>query len=88
MVPICRRLVDDRLELQLLHTGQRLAEQVIQGDRSDQGRIHFRLEVVAVHPGDGPPGSSQAQLRTQTELGIQPPTVSHDRSSSSSAFAF
>jgi hypothetical protein len=57
MMPICRRLVDDGLELQLLHTAQRLAEQVLQGDRVDQGRIHCRLEVVAMRPGDGAPGS-------------------------------
>jgi hypothetical protein len=79
MRPIRRRLVDDRLELQLLHAAQRLAEQVLQRDRVDQSRIHCGLEVVAVRPGDSPPGSFQAQLGTQTELGIQPPTVSHDR---------
>jgi hypothetical protein len=45
------------LQLQLLHAGQRLAEQVLQGDRVDQGRIHRRLKVLAVRPGDGPPGS-------------------------------
>jgi hypothetical protein len=43
MVPICRRPVDDLAQLQLLHAAQGLAEQVLQGDRMDQGRIHRGL---------------------------------------------
>jgi hypothetical protein len=85
MVLIGRRLIDDFPELQFLHAGHGLAEQVIHGDRVDQGRIQSRLQVMPVHPGDRPPGRFQLQLPAQTELGIQPPTLNHDRSSSSAS---
>jgi len=56
MAPIGWRLVDDLAQLQLLHAGQGLAEQVIRRDRVDQGRIQPRFQVMPVHPGDCPPG--------------------------------
>jgi len=81
-------LAERPLDLQFLHPGQGLPQQVVEGHGMDQRRIQPGLQLVAMKLRDLPPGRLQFQLPAQTELRVNPPSscapVVHDHASESS----
>jgi hypothetical protein len=62
VVLIVGRLVDDFLELQLLHPGQRLPQKLVLCHQVNQRRVESGLEVMAVELGDCPACAFQLKL--------------------------
>ena len=82
-VPFLRcRLADGGFQFELLHAGQGLPQEMIEGDGMAEGRIKPGLKVMAMKPWDLASGRFQLQLSAQTEIGTQPPiSISHGRES-------